>query len=39
MALNANETARFNELTAKPAAQRTPAENAELASLTTKRNS
>jgi hypothetical protein len=39
MALNPNETNRLAVLNAKPVAQRTAAENTELAALTAKRNS
>jgi hypothetical protein len=39
MTLNPTETARLAALNAKPVAQRTPAEVAELAALIAKQNS
>jgi hypothetical protein len=39
MALSAKETARLNELNAKPVAQRTAGENAEIATLKKKQAS
>jgi hypothetical protein len=39
MALSAKETARLNELNAKPVAQRTATENAEIATLNKKKSS
>ena len=37
--LDQNETNRINALNAKPVAQRTPAESAELTALNAKKNS